>query len=192
MRKQLIALTALALLTGGFLLPTNVRAADGATVTPGFVVNDADGSEVTCGASAKIVRTDTNITTTVKTCGLIPGAYSLWWLIFNDPDAEGPPDIISNATGKVVGPDGTGNFAASLSVGGPYREIGCPGIIGDLLGIPCSGDGLTNPRGALVVLVIRYHGPVIPGSNSDQFSTFMGGCPGGVGCVDMQDVVFLP
>jgi hypothetical protein len=192
MRKQLFALSLVGLMVFAFSLSLTTRAAEGATITPGFVVNDADGSDVTCGATAKLVRTDTSMTAIVKTCGLVPGAYSLWWVIFNEPELEGPPDIIVNATGKIVGPSGEGNFAASISVGGPYGEIGCPGVIGDMLGIPCSGDGLLNPRGALAVLVIRYHGPAIPGMNSEQFSTFMGGCPGGVGCVDMQDAVFLP
>ena len=38
------------------------------------------------------------------------------------------------------------------------------------------GDGLTNPEGAEIHLVLRYHGPKIQGHVDEQIHTFAGGC----------------
>lgn len=142
------------------------------------------------GAYARLVRNKNGLTTNVHTSVMSgPGAYTVWWVIFNDPEScefylctFDEPDLVVNATGKIVPSGGFANFSAWLGHGGPYSgEI----IFGE------AEPGLTNPEGALITLVVRYHGPAIPGMIPEQLTTFLGGCPGGgAPCVDEQLVVF--
>lgn len=132
---------------------------------------------VVANAGSTLLRNRRGIATTIRTSGLAPGAYSVWWIVHNYPeycterpctltDEENPlvQASVLNATGSVIGPRGIGNFAASLGVGGPYR--------GEVL----FGPGLVNPLGADVLLVVRYHGPVIPEILTEQLTTYDGGC----------------
>ena len=90
--------------------------------------------------------------------------------------------MVVNATGHLVSAVGNANFGARLLPGGPYS--------GEVI-FEGPEPELTNPAGALIVLVIRYHGPAIPGMLNEQFTTFLGGCPdGGAPCEDVQLVVF--
>src|SRR5262249_2076998 len=164
-------------------------------LTPdGFI----QGPEVP-GASATLVRNRNGITANVHTTVPAPGVYTMWWVIFNHPETEctNPtatykceydlPDIVVNATGHVAA-GGNLNLSASLGVGGPYSgEVICPGFAG-----PCSGEGLTNPEGALVLLVIRYHGPATPGIIPQQLTTYFGGPDDCAVCSDEQLVLFVP
>ncbi|HUC73771.1 MAG TPA: hypothetical protein VMS04_00675 [Vicinamibacterales bacterium] len=55
-----------------------------------------------------------------------------------------------------------------------------------------SGDGFFDqPRTDMVVVIIRHHGPPIPGSISQQTGSFNFGCGVG-GCQNVQRAVFLP
>ena len=74
--------------------------------------------------------------------------------------------MVVNATGKIVS-GGLANFSAWVGPGGPYSgEIIYEG----------PNPSLTNPSGALITLVVRYHGPAIPGEIPEQLTTFLGGC----------------
>ena len=80
------------------------------------------------GASSTLVRTQDAITMTIHTSGLDPGAaYTVWWIIFNNPGAcsdgvcglddfgngaAAPPLLWAAA--HVIGNSGVGNFAAHL------------------------------------------------------------------------------
>jgi hypothetical protein len=141
------------------------------------------------GAHAELVRNQNGLTTNVNT-SLSSGAgvYSLWWIVFNNPASCATylctfdePDIAVNATARIVA-NGHANFAAHLGEGGPYSgEV----VFGD------PAVGLTNPEGALILLIVRYHGPKTPGEIPSQFTRYLGGCPdGGSPCVDEQLVVF--
>lgn len=153
------------------------------TTPDGFLVGDP-----VPGAYATLLRNKNGLTTNVHTSVLSgPGVYSVWWIIFNDPAScefylctFDLPDLIANAAGKIVPPGGLANFAAWVGPGGPYSgEV----MIGD--------PGLTHPAGALITLVVRYHGPAIPGEIPQQLTYFEGGCPGGGSpCVDEQLVIF--
>jgi hypothetical protein len=139
------------------------------------------------GARAKLVTNDNGIHMTLRTSGLEAGhAYTIWWVIFNAPEnCDGgmfggqlltcvPADVlrpgnhavvageVAYATGHVVGGSGNASFAASLRTG-PV-----PG--------GWYGNGLTNPRGADIHLVLMDHGPAIPGLVANQISTLRGGC----------------
>ncbi len=128
-------------------------------------------------ANSVLVRNRRGISMTIHTSELPPGAYSVWWVIHNYPEfcTERPCTLtdeanplvqasVLNATGSVVGMRGTGNFGAALSVGSPTH--------GEVI----FGPGLLNPLGADVLMVVRYHGPVIPGILTEQLTTFDGGC----------------
>ena len=134
------------------------------------------------GASSQLVRTDQGVTATIQTHFLEPGVYSVWWAVFNEPQNCDFPvigrcsvgDLLAPTiaavpsllwgTGHVVGPEGVGNFAAHLRVSNPRGEV-------------LGGPGLLNPRRAEIHVVIRGHGPAIPGRIPEQLSTFFGGCP---------------
>ena len=136
----------------------------------------SDGS-VVAGAASTLFRSSNTLTMMLSTNSLPSGAYTAWWVIENYPqfcterpctlqDEENPlvQSSVLNATGHVVSVDGVGNFAAWVSVGGPYR--------GEVL----FGPGLVNPQGADVYLIIRYHGAIIPGMLKSQLTTYDGGC----------------
>ncbi|HEY8225615.1 MAG TPA: hypothetical protein VIG25_10075 [Pyrinomonadaceae bacterium] len=167
----------------------NVSAA-GASSETQPVYTTPDGfllGSVVPGAYARLVRNQNGITTNVHTSLEGSGVYTVWWVVFNHPeDCEtylctfDLPDLVVNATGRIVPSGAPANFSAWLGIGGPYS--------GEV--IPDFNGSLTNPEGALITLVVRFHGPPIPGQVPEQLSTFFGGCPNGEGCVDEQLVVF--
>ena len=148
------------------------------------------------GASASLVRTDNGLTMQINTSELEPGAYTVWWVIFNNPEFcsdmcgeddlpfnGGDPNVnvvLPNATGHAVGQNGVGNFGAYIQVG--------------------TSEGLMDPRGAEVHLIVRTHGPVQQGNQQAQYSTFNGGCNDtgmppeipGDDCENVQFAIFLP
>lgn len=88
-------------------------------------------------------------------------------------------------TEKEMPGKGKASFGSHLSAG---NTKGCQ------TGLPC-GEGLTNPMGADIHLIVRDHGPIIPELLHEQISTFGGGCinaPPGTGkpgpntCEDLQ------
>lgn len=130
-------------------------------------------------------RNKKNITVNFKTNELIPGhAVTLWWVIWNNPENCGTPyqcndsdfalaDLVNvevlYAAGHVIGSTGQGNFSASLKVGDDS------GSVNDLFGLPPAG-GLLDTQKAEVHLVIRTHGPKIPGIVNEQINSYAGGC----------------
>ncbi|MEN8789709.1 MAG: hypothetical protein ABF293_11520 [Flavobacteriaceae bacterium] len=134
-------------------------------------------------------RNNNGITANFKATGLIPGhAYTVWWVIWNNPEeCEGgvgacgsDADFIENAdaikieimyaTGHVAGNSGTGNFGAHLN------ENDDSGSINDLQFLPAYG-GLLDSQKAEVHLVLRSHGPAVPGIVNEQIGSYLGGCP---------------
>jgi hypothetical protein len=113
----------------------------------------AFGSNALTGVSA-LARTDDGVSMTLMTTGLAPGAYTVWWVVFN-PDVPGMS--VGFAAGHVVGPNGMARFAATLKEGEPLSIAGGP---------------LEDARGADIHLVVRYHGPVDPLHLYDQLHTF--------------------
>jgi hypothetical protein len=132
---------------------------------------------------------------TIDTNGLYAGAYTNWWIVFNNPgectypipaigaacgpDGDDPgdfgnPDVgasVLYATGNVVDEDGEGGFAAHLKMGDTDGAL--------------FGPGLKYPRGAEIHIVVRHHGEVIPSMMPAQIMTVGGGC--GVNfCMDVQ------
>jgi hypothetical protein len=182
----------------------------------------ADGSEVD-GAVARLVRTADALRIRSHTTGLDSGhVMTMWWVVFNHPEhcahgeggmacgegdlfhgPEGPTGVEPACVytdGSMVGGNGHARFADRLPVG--ESRDSCIDFFVDLVpGLEGEDHGLTNPLGAEVHLVVRSHGPRLPGQVREQRSTFAGGCdafldagaehelePGE--CSDMQFAVF--
>jgi hypothetical protein len=146
-------------------------------------VNDLVNGGTVAGASSMITRTDQGVTVSVKTT-VNPGAYTMWLLIWNNPEnchgnpvapdlncVPGPPPLfdppscVLYGAGHVVGNNGKLNYTAHRQAWDATDNIGgaCP-------------NGLTNPRGADVHAAVRTHGEKIPGMVSAQIHTVGGGC----------------
>lgn len=131
---------------------------------------------------AWLLRTADGITARANIDGLRPGAYTVWWVIWNNPaacgadgctDADfGNPAVdvdIGFATGHVVNRNGKAIFAAHLNEGGALQ--GFPVEFGI-----ASGSGLIDAESAEVHLVFRSHGPKIPELTGEMIRTFNAGC----------------
>lgn len=132
------------------------------------------------GSSSTLVRNNAGATVTFLSPGLKVGdVYTLWWVIFNEPakcsggvcNLDDVVPFPGNATagvsllyggGHVIPTSGRGNFAADLASGDTSGAM--------------FGPGLVDPLGAEIHVVLRTHGPVIPGSLDEQLSSFAGGC----------------
>jgi hypothetical protein len=149
--------------------------------------------------TSSLVRNDSGVSMTFQADGLIPGnAYTVWFVAFNDPSAcDGAcdvSDVLANrgvpavrfAAGHVAGGSGTANFGGRLATG---STGGPPCAAGPALG-NC-GPGLLDSRTAIVHLVLRTHGPAIPGLIDDQISSFNGGCPPNA-CANIQFAAYAP
>ena len=186
-----LSLAVFGLLAGGLALYGNVISGANAASkdsTPVFDLQDHGGVLVMNPkdrGTSDLVRTVDGISMNIDTTDLPVGAYTVWWIIFNNPagcsdgacgenDVLPPPGTAEAqvsalwATGGIVGPDRMGHFSASIGVG----LDAAPGQV-------LFGDGVTNPMGSEVHLVVRYHGPAM-WSDADtllaQMYTFQGFC----------------
>lgn len=93
-------------------------------------------SGAVANSSSVMIRNADGVAYTISTTGLLPGgAYTNWWVVFNEPQFCSPPgcaakDFPQNggnpnvgasvlwATGRVVDANGQGYFAAHLAAGG--------------------------------------------------------------------------
>ena len=151
--------------------------------------------------TSDLVRTVDGLSMNIDTTDLPVGAYTAWWIIFNNPGGctpscsmgadtgkGGMPNpaegSIMWATGGIVGPDRMGHFSASLRVG----LENAPGQV-------ARGPGLLDPMGADVMLALRYHGPTL-WSDAEallgQISTSSGSCKDFGGCYDPQVALHTP
>lgn len=146
------------------------------------VVVDAFGAVV---GNSSLVRTDNGLSLTLSTSGLIPGdVYTVWWIIFK-PDGMGGLEfgVITNASGNQANSSGEMTVAAHIN-GGPLPPL-------DGITTIFSQGGPMVPREAIVRAIVRTHGPKIPGTQPDQFSTINGGCPPN-SCFDIHITQHLP
>ena len=108
------------------------------------------------GVSA-LRRTDDGVSMVLMAGDLPPGAYTLWTRI----DNPGESPISGFLAGHVVGDDGVLNFGAHVSAG--EFLSGNPHI---------PAGALLDPRNATIFLVVRYHGPAVPGRIYEQTHNF--------------------
>jgi hypothetical protein len=143
------------------------------------------------GGAGTLCRTVNSLRARIATSGLdANAAYTVWWVIWNNPSlcsgSCGADDLgiagnaVFYASGFVTGQDGTGNVTADLDAGRlPMgTEVVIPGQLEP-------GRGFR----AEVHMVVRTHGPIVPGMVARQISTFDPTCPI---CMDQQAVVFAP
>ncbi len=168
---------------------------------------------------ATLKRGSNYIQFNIHTTGLPEGAYTVWWVIFNEPGdcnepnpaggvcgGGGPADLFLSktaiiwATGKVVKANGIGNFRDRIYVG-ERRE---PGTQEALIGSDLE-FALENPQSAEVHLIVKYHGLASddPDVLYEQTHTLLGSCGPdegansfdggpefGIQCFDPQAAVF--
>jgi len=143
-------------------------AAGSVKTTSDVFENKPDGALV---GTSTLVRTSQGISMTIKTTGLPAGhAVTVWFCIVRF-DAAG--EFLSfdcvHAAGHVVGSDGNLNAAGAVKVGDVSTSI-TPWDGAD-------GFGLLDPLHEWVTLVVRDHGPAVPGLIPEQIHTFQPGCP---------------
>ncbi len=153
-------------------------------------VSDFNTGEPIGGTLATLDRMQDSVNLMLNT-ELLPGTYTVWWVIFNNPefcvdgcnlDDLGIAQVNASAfwaTGEIVGDDGIGSFSAQINEG----EL--PMSPGQIL----FGDGLVDSFLAEIYTIVRSHGPVIPGQEEEQTTTFNGGCPPN-NCEDIQFTIF--
>jgi hypothetical protein len=176
--SRLAATAVLLILTAGFF-PSHLSAAGNAAVTAA-TAHAFPAGPIKEGASTTLVRNNAGVTATFLSPDLKVGdVYTLWWVIVNQPancsgGACNLDDVVPfpgntaagvsllYGAGHVIPTSGRGNFAAHLAVGDTTGAM--------------FGPGLVDPLGAEIHLVLRTHGPVIPGALDEQLSSFAGGC----------------
>ena len=203
----------------GSLLVASAADAGTTTVTRAEVfafqaAGDVGGGVLTPGdtfppskpAFARLKRKADRLDLDIRTSGLPAGAYTVWWIIFNNPagcthgcgddDFFNPDAQVSVfwAAGGVVATNGIGRFDATYNVG---DSLGTPGtqVILDA--------GVIDPLVAEVHNLIKYHGSASsdPDTLYEQTHTILGSCevganalilpaPFGLNCFDPQGVIF--
>lgn len=198
MKKQIygwITVTILVLGAGTLLLPTNMTTNAQTRESGNPKINSQQpnffmSANRVPNAGTTLFRDSTGVFFTFHTQGLAVGhAVSAWMAIFNNPEncATNPctpadfsdPNVdglLVNTGGRVIGADGAATYGA-------FRAVG--DITGRDRG---SMNGLVNPLRAEIHLVLRDHGVASadPAILAQQLTIFNGGCPGGVGCMNVQ------
>jgi hypothetical protein len=154
-------------------------------------VHTFDTGIVVAGAGT-LLRDEDGVKLRVEMDGLDSNAaYTLWWIIFNNPSAcsdnecglndvfpNGPSDPgVRNASGFITGPSVTGNSTGELEVG--------PAPMG------AAGFGqLKDSVGAEIHIVIQTHGRPLVGSVAEQMTIPGAAC--NHKCEDQFALAFLP
>lgn len=175
MRMRILAATALCC-----AVTVDFARAQRASVDPGQIVTQAGPVP---GTAAQIVRTDHGISCSFMTAELPPGyAFSVWCII-EEPDND---FFVFNVGGGVANANGNLSFGMNVTTGTVPPANGTNILVG--------GGEFDHPRDATITLVVRSHGPMIPGMQHEQFTTVDGGClpgqPNAGMCEDMQGVLY--
>jgi hypothetical protein len=143
------------------------RLTPSAIKTTGDVLSFAD---LSVKGTSTLIRTDNGVSMQLKTTDLEPGAYTVWWVAFNNPEnctggvcgddeADFDPELtgfsFGYAAGGIVGPSGKATFAGHVNEGEILSELGS------------LADAMTSE----VHLVLRYHGAKDPGNIYEQTHT---------------------
>ncbi len=180
-KRKLLSLTT-AILCGAFGLST--VAAEKSTV-PVIWLSALPAIVPVENSRSTVVRNESGVSVRVNTRDLTPGdAYTLWMVAFNYPaycatpyacnDFDiGNPEVAADVmytTGHIAGRSGIGNFAGHRSIGDNSGSI----FLADAPLPP--PEGLQNPMGAEIHLIVHSHGPKISEFMPAMIKTFGGGC----------------
>lgn len=170
--------------------------------------------EVIEGAESVLVRMHHGISMTMETTAEPGHAYTVWWVIFNNPencsdDVCGPDDVFLMEDGEfVLTDDGRRqpNVAGrEMTQSSSLRATGNIGYedgttvfkahlpIGDTTDDMDFGPALLDSMGSEIHLIVRTHGPIIPELLNEQLMTAWGGCPDPTDrspCRDVQISIF--
>jgi hypothetical protein len=193
-RRILVLLFALAMALVTVAAPATART-NRLTPQPdgeGWWLAGDDADMEVAGSSGRATVNKNGATISVRATDLMPGhAYTMWIVYFNDGTAcqfgEFGPDTncgggdlaagrggVNYGDGKIVGGTGEATFTARLNAGdGPDRGPRPPDLPGVMPYEPSDYPDFH--------VVIRSHGPKIPGEVSEQILTFEGGCDVEVG-----------
>jgi hypothetical protein len=135
--------------------------------------------EVGDKATALLARDPNGISYQIRTTDLVPGhAYTVWLVVVNDPEKCDPspcaapqiindPDVDAQVTfgrdGLVAKDAGTARFGKRFKAG-------------PLLDGWFDVQGLDDPLGAEIHVVLNDHGPLINDLRHDMTTTYRGGC----------------
>ncbi len=153
------------------------------------------GATTGCGGESHLTRTDDSLFIVVESCDLVPGdAYTLWWVVFNDPtECASHPctgfdfgnslvgGSVGNASGNIAKSDGTMEFGGALrqDAGEDGHEI----LFGDML--------TADPHDAEVHIVVQSHGQGRGGEKlRQQLTYFEANCT--PVCADLQFAIHQP
>lgn len=159
------------------------------------------------GSQAKLTRGDDSVTISVNTTGLPVGAYTTWWVIWNDTaecndgtapllcgagDLGSASNSVFFASGGVTNRNGVGHFGATVAENVLPNDDATPN---EQVRV-ANGGGLGDAQTSEVHYILRYHGPASddPDDLVLQTTTFSGLCddvePNNV-CYDPQAVGFV-
>jgi hypothetical protein len=142
------------------LTPSSIR-------TTSDVLSFADFS---VKGTSTLIRTDNGASMQLKTTGLERGAYTVWFVAFNNPEnctggvcgddeADYDPELtgfsMGYLAGGIVGPSGKATFAGHVNEGEALSEFGT------------LADAMTSE----IHLVLRYQGEKDPGRIHEQTHT---------------------
>lgn len=155
------------------------------------------GTDIAVAGAGTLLRDDDSVELRVVVTGLNKkSAYTLWWIIFNNPAAcvygtapalcgagdLGVPAVdagVRNAAAFITGTDGTANVIGNLPEGSPST------------GPAAAGFGqLNDSENAEIHIVIQTHGAPLPGSVAEQMTIPGAAC--NPSCEDQFAIVFLP
>lgn len=159
------------------------RAGGPADVTVYPVFTNSDPPEEIDGASSTLIRTDKGISMVLTTSELEPGAYTIWFAVFNDPEAclfgvggcGVPADL---EPGGAASPGGAARFGFTYAGGHIVNDSGEATFAGHLKvgDVLLNNDleldeMLENARTAEIHLIVRFHGQADPGRIAEQIHT---------------------
>lgn len=184
-RSTLVVAAIIALLVGVIAAPALASVTTLDQLGPPFWLSDPDGigegmideGDPIAGATGRAFVNDNGATIRVHTTGLEHGhAYTMWVAYFNDSSicgaaGCGPAEVggVLFGDGKVAGHSGKATFTTRLRTGDGADASPTP---------PPPFAFATyepGPHNEFHV-IIKSHGPVVPGVVAEQISSFGGGC----------------
>lgn len=194
MRRSMVILTVLATLLAATPAWAHSRAVlDGPD--PAIWLSDPDGvdgdagteqGDPVLGARGRAVVTEHGARIVVRATGLEPDhVYTMWVVYFNDSslcvDGCNGPDLAVAGAGSIWGDGAIANASGKATLTTRLRNGAGAESVGDTPPPPFAfAPYETGPNNEFHV-VVRSHGPQIPGEVEAQLSSFGGGCTVNVG-----------